>query len=367
MNDDSSVFKKMCQEENHGVHRTQYIMENGERNMTDLDEFLAECRECKRAIAVKMDQLGYTSASIEELLHVSGSFVRKWRVRYHKEGIDSLYLQYRGSQGFLSSEEHAEVIAFLETQESYGLDELRDYLEATYDVVYQSKQSYYNLFHEAHISWKKTEKTHPDHNTEKVLARREELRCLLESRRDEIESGELVVWLEDECHLLWGDTLGYVWGRRNTPITVSIKNEKARQTYYGALNFATRQFHVCPFPKGNSVYTVQFVKYLQSLAPDAKLLLIWDGARYHQYAEMKAYLHELNDGRDKKDWLVTCELFAPNAPEQNPVEDIWLKGKNFLRKYFYKHKTFTQVKRAFLDFLHTTIFHFPKLDWYAYQ
>jgi hypothetical protein len=84
--------------------------------------------------------------------------------------------------------------------------------------------------------------------------------------------------MEDECHLLWGDTLGYIWGRMNTKISVPIKNAKERQTYYGAINFATHEFHVCPFPKGDSVYTVKCVKHLQALYPHAKLLFIWDGA-----------------------------------------------------------------------------------------
>jgi putative transposase len=173
--------------------------------------------------------------------------------------------------------------------------------------------------------------------------------------------------MEDECHLLWGDTLGYIWGRRNMKISVPMTNEKARQTYYGALNIATEDFHVCPFPKGDSVNTVNFVKHLQALYPKAKLLFIWDGASYHRYAEMQAYLQKVNKGLPKHDWKVTCELFAPNAPDQNPVEDVWLKGKTFLRKYFYKHKTFAQVKKAFLEFLRTTKFDFPKLKMYAYN
>ena len=173
--------------------------------------------------------------------------------------------------------------------------------------------------------------------------------------------------MEDECHLLWGDTLGYVWGRMNTKIAVPMTNEKERQTYYGALNIATHDFHVCPFPYGDSTHTVKFVKHLQALYPRARLLFIWDGASYHRYAEMRAYLQEVNAGLDPHAWKVTCELFAPNAPDQNPVEDIWLKGKNFLRKYFYKHPTFAQVKQAFLHFLQTTKFDFPKLQWYAYN
>lgn len=176
-----------------------------------------------------------------------------------------------------------------------------------------------------------------------------------------------MVFLEDECHLLWGDTLGYVWGRMNTKTVVPMTNEKERQTYYGALNIATRDFHVCPFPHGDSAHTVTFVKHLQALYPRARLLFIWDGASYHRYAEMRAYVQEVNHGLEPHEWKVSCELFAPNAPEQNPIEDIWLTGKNFLRKYFYNHSTFAQVKQAFLHFLQTTRFDFPKLQWYAYN
>ena len=44
-------------------------------------------------------------------------------------------------------------------------------------------------------------------------------------------------------------------------------------------------------------------------------------------------------------------LFAPNAPEQNPVEDIWLQAKNLLRKFAYRCNFFTILKRLFMFFL----------------
>ena len=55
---------------------------------------------------------------------------------------------------------------------------------------------------------------------------------------------------------------------------------------------------------------------------------------------MKAYLGEINKGLDPDDWKVSCMLFAPRAPEQNPVEDIWLAGKNWIRKHFIENNTF---------------------------
>jgi transposase len=163
---------------------------------------------------------------------------------------------------------------------------------------------------------------------------------------------------------LWGDTLGFIWGRRNKPIEVPIKNEKSRQTYYGAMNLFSGDFHLLPYDAGNGVNTVAYVKELQAVYPQSKLLLIWDGASYHKYAEMQAYLQDSNQGLREADWPITCELFAPNAPEQNPVEDIWLKGKTFLRKFFYKNSTFAQVKTAFFEFLNNKTFSFPKLNMY---
>jgi len=57
-------------------------------------------------------------------------------------------------------------------------------------------------------------------------------------------------------------------------------------------------------------------------------------------------------------------LFAPNAPEQNPTEDLWLKGKTCLRKHFAVNKTFAKVKHCFLVFLHTLSFDSTKFSWY---
>jgi transposase len=47
--------------------------------------------------------------------------------------------------------------------------------------------------------------------------------------------------------------------------------------------------------------------------------------------------------REKSEWLIICELFAPNAPEPNPVEDIWLQGKIFLREHWYLCKSLAVI------------------------
>jgi len=164
--------------------------------------------------------------------------------------------------------------------------------------------------------------------------------------------------------LLWGDTTGYVWGRRNEKTEVPIQNIKQRQTYYGALNLYNRDFVLMPHDAGNEENTVAFIKHLQDLNPGKKLILIWDGASYHRSEAVQVYLKKMNEDLEEQEWKVTCLLFAPHAPEQNPVEDVWLRGKNFLRKHFYKNKTFRQVKNSFCDFINQQIFDFNKINLY---
>jgi transposase len=177
-------------------------------------------------------------------------------------------------------------------------------------------------------------------------------------------SGDGVVWAEDESHLGWGDTTGYVWGRRNEGTEVLIQNAKERQTYYGGLDLYNKTFVVAPYATGNGENTVLFLKHLQAINQDKRLIIIWDGARYHCCKEVKSYLNQVNEGLEEKDWKITCLLFAPNAPDQNPVEDVWLKGKDFLRKHFYENNNFQQVKSCFFNFLNKRIFNFSKLEWY---
>lgn len=161
---------------------------------------------------------------------------------------------------------------------------------------------------------------------------------------------------------MWGNVEGYIWGKTNQRIEVPMTNQKDRQTYYGAVNYKTGQFILMQYPYGNGSSTVSFIKELYQKASALQLLLIWDGVSYHTKGEMKNYLKQINQALEEKDWKVTCLLFAPHAPEQNPVEDIWLQGKTFLRRNFYQNKTFAQIKKAFFNFLNKRTFSFPKLS-----
>ena len=188
---------------------------------------------------------------------------------------------------------------------------------------------------------------------------------MLETRRPQIESGELVVFMVDECHLLWGDICGYIWGQMSERILIPVVNARDKQTYFGALDYKTKEFLTHTANKGDSENTINFLDYLRSQRPGAKLLIIWDGASYHRSQKIKDYLDSLNADLEKEEWVITCERFAPHAPQQNPVEDIWLQGKRLIREFYFLCHSFSVVKALFELSVHGQIFNFPKLHEYG--
>ena len=87
----------------------------------------------------------------------------------------------------------------------------------------------------------------------------------------------MVVFFEDECHLLWGDICGYIWGNTQERIEVPVLNERQRQTYFGALNYYTQEFLIKPFKKGDSKSAIAFVEYLLTQYPKSRItmILVW--------------------------------------------------------------------------------------------
>lgn len=335
------------------------------KNIEDFIRSNPHPQELKRALVIQMLSEQISVYKIMKILGVSESFVLKWKNVFALDGVEALKLQYSGSEGYLSKEQKEEIYQYLQSKNTWTLDELKDHILVNYDVFYQSNESYYSIFREAEMSWKKTQKKNPKKDPEKVEERCAEIKDLLEKYTDDIMAGSLVVWFVDECHLLWGDILGYVWGKLSERLEVPITNQRERVTYYGALNYLTGKFVVQKYDAGNAANTVEFIKYLRRLLPDSRHLIIWDGASYHKYKEMLEYLKDVNKGIEKENWPVTCELFAPHDPNQNPVEDVWLQAKNFVRKYWILCSNFKIVQWLFEFVTHNQIFRFPKLKMYG--
>lgn len=172
---------------------------------------------------------------------------------------------------------------------------------------------------------------------------------------------------QDECHLLWGDTVGYAWGAREKRLEVPMTNFRERQTYYGAVEMLTGTVSVAPFGAGNGDNTVAYLRWMmdKEASKGKRLWIVWDGASYHRDEKVRAFLEEVNAGLEEQEWRLTLFALAPHAPEQNPMEDGWLAGKRHVRKNDTLLKTFAHVKNAFFTFFQTFRLHSTKFLWYA--
>ena len=141
-----------------------------------LIEETTDVRELKRAVSVKLSEGGMATEAVGEVLHVTPRAVRAWRKRYEREGVEGLRVRYRGSESYLRVEQRQDIEEWLGARETITLEEVRDEIEARYGIVYQSKQSYYDLLDASGLSYHRTEKDNPKRNEAQVLERREEIK-----------------------------------------------------------------------------------------------------------------------------------------------------------------------------------------------
>jgi putative transposase len=147
-----------------GVSRQQSAEQIALYAIAELQDFITlrpDAREVRKALAVKLVYQGYLYDEIQTILDVSRGSITAWKQSYEQDGIDGLRLNYKGRKSYLLGEQREEVLSWLQTKDIWELGELEYKLAFKYDVVYESKQSYYDLFDEAGISWKKTTKVNP--------------------------------------------------------------------------------------------------------------------------------------------------------------------------------------------------------------
>jgi putative transposase len=144
----------------------------------DLTAFLAEkrdSREYRRGLAVKLALQGYLYEVISDMLDVTPGFISQSKKAYEAQGTQGLLLHYKGTPAYLSAEERQSVIDWLKQQQAWSVERLQTYIETTYGVIFQSRQSYYQLLAEADITYKRAQRTNPKRDEQQVASKKKRL------------------------------------------------------------------------------------------------------------------------------------------------------------------------------------------------
>ena len=111
--------------------------------MSELEAFIqttTDSRELKRALAVKMTLAKRPWVVVMEDLGVSQAFISKWRSRYKQTGVTGLRLGYRGSKGYLSSQDKAEVLSWIQRQRTWTVCAVEQHVHESHGIRYKSLQ-----------------------------------------------------------------------------------------------------------------------------------------------------------------------------------------------------------------------------------
>lgn len=138
--------------------RPKQLVEKRNLHLEDLTGLIQnnpDPRELKRALAVQMVIQGYAYHEISSVLKVSLGFISKWKLIYQEQGANGLKFKHPGPASNLDPMQRQSAIAWLKQKNCWNLPELQQHIQETYDVLFTSKQSYYSLFKEAGIVWKK--------------------------------------------------------------------------------------------------------------------------------------------------------------------------------------------------------------------
>ena len=101
--------------------------------------------------------------------------MRKGQGRYEIAGVGALRLGDRGSESYLSEEPRRELEDWLGARATVTVAEVREHIAGRYGVVYQAKQSDYEVLAAGGRSYPRSAKGNPKRAEAQVVARREEI------------------------------------------------------------------------------------------------------------------------------------------------------------------------------------------------
>lgn len=285
------------------------------------------------------------------------------RKLYQHEGITAIKSKPKNPKRLLTKSQRLEITKILKDPstskrlfgESFwttGL--LGKYINDTYGVLYKSKTSYYLIFRESKFSFHKPGTIAIKHNQEEIdIWRKEHTQKIQEVWNDP----DTIILCEDEAILSTQTTTQRVWLPQNEYPKVETTTKRVNKSIYGFLNVKTGREHAFAYDRQNMYTTVKALQAIRRIYPkrenkgnklkSKKLLILWDNPGWHRGSKVAEYL--------EKDTLIEMIWLPKYAPEENPQEHVWKKGKEAI-VHNRTNDNILELTRKFLVYLNNTRF-----------
>lgn len=300
----------------------------------------------QRAHAIVLAADGYAIPAIAGILFVQVKTVRTWLRAFDDTRISSIFPRYAGNTNAskLTAEQLTEIRDVLRKPPSdtaipasfWSVAQLKQYLNATYGVVYESDRSYHHLLAVSNLSFKLPEGFDRRRNEALVIRRMQEIRREIKRYRAQ----GYVIFAADECSLSFETEYRRAWIRKGEKTLLKVSRDKRRQNYFGALNLDTHRHELVPLDWQNTETITQALRELSTRHQGQKLCIVWDNARWHRAKDLRALL-----GKGKEFAHIRLVWMPPYAPDHNPEEHVWKIGKEAVGNQCAA--TFDEVRNVF--------------------
>ena len=284
--------------------------------------------EVRRAQAVLLLSRCVPTETVCLATKLSKSRVFGLYAAYLKQGAEALQDKRQGKPKELLTKKQRDEIAAMVGKKSpkqlgfvsefWTTGILGKWIEEKYDVKYKSKTSLYLVFRKASFSYHKPERRYHEHNETDVQTWRKTNKTELEKH---LENPKTVVLCADEMILTTKTTTQKVWLPQGETVRIDVANSSIeRRQIYGFLNVKTGEEHAFKTMKQNMVVTAGVLKEIRALYPKQKIVLLWDNAGWHRGSVVQEFI--------KQDGNTETIHFPKYAPEENPQEHVWKRGRS---------------------------------------
>jgi transposase len=308
--------------------------------------------------AILMRSKGMGVSDIGDIVSRDSDTVSKWLGAFVERRMASIFSGHSKNENAskLTREQKEEIKKALANPPSeYGLPKefwdvptLKGYIEAKFDIVYASVQSYHFLLKFSNLSFK-----YPDtcdrHRDEAYIEKRvneirNEIKPFLEDEGWE-------VFASDEVRIELEAFTRRAWLKKGERTVVKVERRREAQSYIGLLNQKTGGCHLYALDWQNQDEILPALEQFLKEYPEKKICIVWDNVRFHKGKKIQEALQ--TGGILERVHLIN---FPPYAPDTNPIEHVWNTAKNETANI--QQDTLEHTKEAFTQAIQSKTFHY---------
>lgn len=321
-------------------------------NRKERDILIGHYKKCgtllirQRSHAALLSAGGHSIPKIAAILFADEGTVRDWIKDFNEQGIASVFPAYihNDHASKCTEEQRKEIQKTLKKKPSvttlptafWSVARLKQYLKATYGIVYESKRSYHHLLTISGYSFKLPQGFDKRRDEKKTQRRMRELRGEIKEYRQK----GYIPFAADECSLYFETEYRRAWLKRGEKTLLKVNREKIRQNYFGALNLDSGKHELVRLDWQDTENMIHALRALTKRYRGTKLCIIWDNAKWHRSKELRSHL-----GKGKEFEHLHFLWLPPYSPDENPEEHVWKIGKEAVGNQCAE--TFDELKRIF--------------------